>query len=201
VIAALLDALPAERMIQVRTLQQKQRFLFSPSAPVIVSGMTAVQAYMKTDMSRIGFHNDFFVSSPEDYGTFGDYGNSSSPRTLATGVLRNYFMNESQFTPVGGETCDDSYSPFNDCEPSGQAQTEMHSMHCSFLNCTYNNDVNDDWETGGCMNAIKNNLGYRFVLKNITHPLDVAVHGRSYKFTVNLVNTGYHNLQFNLTVK
>lgn len=191
VIAALLDALPVDRMIQVRTPQQKQRFLFGPSTPVTIGGMTADQAYTKTDIARIGFHNDCFISSPDDYGTYEDYGNSSSPRAVASGILREYVMNDSKYTPVGGETCDDSYSPFNDCEPLGQAQTEMRNMHFSFLNCAYNNEVNNDWQTGGCMDAIKKNLGYRFVLANTIHPADPAAKGMNYTFTCNLLNAGY----------
>ncbi len=100
-------------------------------------------------------------------------------------------MNDGKFTPVGGETCDDSYSPFNDCEPSGQAQTELRQMHYSFLNCDYNNAVNNDWETGGCMDAIRKNLGYRFVLNNIIHPKDPAEKGKTYSFTISLDNLGY----------
>ncbi len=191
VIAALLDALPADRMIQVRTPQQKQRYLFGPSVPVTVAGMTEAQAYAKTDIARIGFHNDCFISSPDDYGTYEDYGNSSSPRQSSTGILKQYVMNDSRFTPVGGETCDDAYSPFNDCEPSGQAQTEMRNLHYSFLNCAYNNEVNDDWQTGGCMDAIRKNLGYRFVLVNTVYPADPAVRGMLYSFTCHLVNKGY----------
>jgi Domain of unknown function (DUF4832)/Domain of unknown function (DUF4874) len=191
VIAALLKALPADRMIQVRTPQQKQRYLFGPSAPVTVAGMTGDQAYAGTDVARIGFHNDCLLSSPDDYGTYDDYGNSNSPRQSALGVLKDYLMNDGKFTPVGGETCDDSYSPFNDCEPSGQAQTELRQLHYSFLNCDYNNAVNNDWETGGCMDAIRKNLGYRFVLNNTIHPDDPAVKGKTYSFTIDLDNLGY----------
>jgi hypothetical protein len=191
VIAAILDALPADRMIQVRTPQQKQRYLFGPSIAVTVNGMTPDQAYDKTDLARIGFHNDCFLSSADDYGTFEDYGNSSSPRESSIGILREYLMNDSKYTPVGGETCDDTYSPYNDCEPSGQAQTEMRNMHYSFLNCAYNNDVNNDWQTGGCMDAIKKNLGYRFVLTNTIHPAAAAIRGMIYSFTCNILNAGY----------
>lgn len=191
VIAALLDALPADRMIQVRTPQQKQRYLSGPSAAVSMPGMTADQAYNKSDAARIGFHNDCLLSSPDDYGTYDDYGNSSSPRESALGVLKDYLINDGKFTAVGGETCDDSYSPFNDCEPSGQAQTELRNMHYSFLNCDYNNNVNNDWQTGGCMDAIRKNLGYRFVLNSLIHPKDPVKKGTVYSFTMNVDNLGY----------
>ena len=84
--------------------------------------------------------------------------------------MHAYAAADGKYTVVGGETCDDTYSPENNCENSGKAQTEMNNMHYSFLNCAYNNDVNNDWQTGGCMDAIKKNLGYRFVLHNAIFP-------------------------------
>ncbi len=88
VISALLNALPADRMIQVRTPQQKQRFLFGPAAPVTVAGMTGDQAYTGTDVARIGFHNDCLLSSPDDYGTYDDYGNSSFTPAVCPGRVK-----------------------------------------------------------------------------------------------------------------
>ena len=92
---------------------------------------------------------------------------------------------------VGGETCDDTYSPENDCENSGKAQTEMRTMHYSFLNCAYNNDVNDDWERGGCMDAIKKNLGYRLVLINAVFPKQPVKAGMQLAFSLTVENKGY----------
>jgi hypothetical protein len=74
---------------------------------------------------------------------------------------------------------------------ANQAQAELRQMHYSFLNCDYNNAVNNDWETGGCMDAIRKNLGYRFVLNNTIHPKDPAEKGKKYSFTINLDNLGY----------
>jgi len=64
-------------------------------------------------------------------------------------------------------------------------------MHYSFLNCAYNNDVNDDWQTGGCMDAIKKNLGYRFVLRNAIFPKNAIKAGMQLSFTLNIDNVGY----------
>jgi len=191
VISALLDALPPDRMIQVRTPQQKQRYVGGPGAALSMDGLNAGQAYNGTAAARIGFHNDCFISSPDDYGTFADYGNSSSSPSYAPGPLKDYFINDSKYVPVGGETCDDAYSPMNDCEPAGKVQAEMRSMHYSFLNCAYNNEVNNDWQSGGCMESIKRNLGYRFVLKQTVHPTAPATIGKNYSFSFNLDNPGY----------
>jgi Domain of unknown function (DUF4832)/Domain of unknown function (DUF4874) len=165
ILKALLDAVPEDRMIQVRTPQIKQRYVYGVKALVTESPINIKEAYTGMDKARIGFHNDCFLASADDYGTYYDYGNSSSPRKEANEVLRNYFSRDSKFVVVGGETCDDTFSPQNDCEPAGHAEKELREMHYSYLNSGYNNDVNNDWETGGCMDNIKRKLGYRFVLR------------------------------------
>jgi hypothetical protein len=191
VLKALLDALPQSRMIQVRTPQMKQRYVYGIDAPTSSSPLTDANAFDGSDASRIGFHNDCFLSSPNDYGTYNDYGNSSSSSGDAYSILHAYAAADGKYDVVGGETCDDTYSPQNDCENAGKAQTEMRNMHYSFLNCAYNNDVNDDWETGGCMDAIKKDLGYRFVLRNAIFPKAAIKAGMQLAFTLNIENVGY----------
>lgn len=187
----MLDALPQSRMIQVRTPQMKQRYVYGVDAPTSSDALTDKDAFNESDEVRIGFHNDCFLSSPNDYGTYDDYGNSSSPRYDAYSVLHAYAAAAGKYTVVGGETCDDTYSPENNCENAGKAETEMSMMHYSFLNCAYNNDVNDDWQTGGCMDAIKKNLGYRFVLRNAIFPVETVKAGMQLSFTLNIDNVGY----------
>lgn len=191
VLKALLDALPKERMIQVRVPQMKQRYVYGVNAPTSAAALTEAEAFTETDKARIGFHNDCFLSSPDDYGTYNDYGNSSSGSGSALTALKSYMANDSKYVPVGGETCDDAYSPENNCETAGHAQTEMRTLHYSFLNCAYNNDVNNDWQSDGCMDAIKKNLGYRFVLRNAIYPATNAKAGKQFSFTLNLENVGY----------
>lgn len=191
VLGALLDALPADRMVQVRTPQMKQKFIYGVKAPSNSVALNDAEAFKQANKSRIGFHNDCFLSSADDYGTFDDYGTSSSPRQPGGPVMRTYMMDDGKYGPVGGETCDDTFSPYNDCETAGKAQTEMRNMHYSFLNCAYNNDVNNDWETGGCMEAIKKNLGYRFVLRNAVYPHEAVESGKLFSFVLNIENVGY----------
>ncbi|QKZ13907.1 DUF4832 domain-containing protein [Spirosoma sp. KUDC1026] len=190
VLNALLDALPKERMVQVRTPQIKQRFVSGPQAPVAMSPMSEKEAFSQSTTARIGFHNDCFLASADDYGTFYDYGNSSSKRGPANEWLRRYFEADSRYTAVGGETCDDAFSPQNDCAPIGRAEQEMAAMHYSYLNAAYNNDVNNDWHTDGCMAKIRRNLGYRFVLEGATLPTKVRA-GQALTCEINLKNVGY----------
>jgi hypothetical protein len=191
VLKALLDALPADRMVQVRTPQMKQRFVYGINAPVSSSALTDAEAFTGTYKARIGMHNDCFLSSPDDYGTYEDYGNSSTPRQTANTILRAYVQEDNKYVAVGGETCDDAYSPQNDCENAGMAQTEMRNLHYSYLNSAYNNNVNNDWQSGGCMDNIKKNLGYRFVLRNAIFPASPVQPGKQFSFTINLENVGY----------
>jgi len=175
VLKSLLDALPKDRMVQVRTPQMKQRFLYGPDAPVTSPAMTLEEAFDGTDRSRIGMHNDCFLASVDDYGTFYDNGNSSSGKKPANKVLRKYFEADSRYTAIGGETCDDTFSPQNDCAPFGHAEQEMASMHYSYLNANYNNLVNNDWEEQGCMINIKRKLGYRLEILKATIPLHAKI--------------------------
>lgn len=190
ILKALLDALPKERMIQVRTPQIKQKFVYGPQADVTSAPADEKNAFDLSDRSRISFHNDCFLASVDDYGTYFDYGSSSSPKKPANDVLRKYVQADSRYGPVGGETCDDAFSPGNDCAPAGHAEEEMKAMHYSFLNTAYNNSVNNDWDSLGCMNNIKKKLGYRFVLRKGNFPKTIHP-GKEFTFSIHLENIGY----------
>ncbi|MGN6416385.1 MAG: DUF4832 domain-containing protein [Pseudobacter sp.] len=190
VLRALLDAVPADRMVQVRYPQLKQRYVYGVRALTNVGALSEGEAFSGTDKARIAFHNDCFLASADDYGTYEDYGNSVSDRKSDLNILKDYKNKDSRYVVVGGETCTDDYSPQNDCEPAGIAQTEMEKMHYSFLNCAYNNDVNNDWQKDGCMEEIKRRLGYRFVLKSAGFPKSIT-RGETLKFNIELLNKGY----------
>jgi hypothetical protein len=63
-------------------------------------------------------------------------------------------------------------------------------MHYSYLNAAYNNDVNNDWDSSGCLYNIKRNLGYRFVLQKAILPLQL---NKINLFTIDftIANVGY----------
>ncbi|MCX6212868.1 DUF4832 domain-containing protein [Spirosoma sp.] len=193
VLAALLNALPKDRMVQVRTPQIKQRFVYGPKAPVTSAAMKPGDGYRGSDLARIGFHNDCFLASADDYGTFYDVGHSSAKRGPATVPLRRYMAQDSRYTAVGGETCDDAFSPQNDCAPVGRAEQEMALMHYSYLNASYNNEVNNDWQTQGCMDNIRRRLGYRFVLRSASIPKHIKA-GQPLRVELALANVGYSAL-------
>lgn len=51
--------------------------------------------------------------------------------------------------------------------------------------------MNNDWETGGCMDNIKKQLGYRFVLRNAIIPKAAMQAGKQLSFSLHLENVGY----------
>lgn len=193
VLNALLDAVPADRMIQVRYPQLKQRALYGVDASLNSAALTEQQGFSKTAAARLGYHNDCFMASENDYGTYEDYGNDASPRNGDAAVLKtlkDYVKTDSRYLVVGGETCTDDFSPANDCEPAGRIQAEFAAVHYSFINAHYNNAVNNDWQTGGCMDEIKRNLGYRFVLRSANLPA-TGTRGADISISLEIRNKGY----------
>ncbi len=188
VLAALLDAVPQNRMVQVRYPQIKQKYIYGIDAPVTAAPMTATQAHDGSDIARIGFHNDCFLSGTDDQGTYWDYGSDDSFASNQTAILKPYAAADGQYTSIGGETCSDAFSPENNC--TGQAVSDMDLLHYTYLNSDYNNAVNNDWETDGCMDEIKRRLGYRFVMQDGTFP-DSVSSGQAIHFILNIENMGF----------
>lgn len=166
VLEAMLETFDPELMIQVRYPQMKQRTIYGVNALTDVAALTSEEAFTGSNKARIGFHNDCLFASATDFGTYTDYGNSSSQATSDIGNLKGYFADDGRYVYVGGETCFDGYSPQNDCSPAGIADVDLRSLHYTYLNADYNNEVNNDWQDGGCMDEIKLHLGYRYVLKS-----------------------------------
>lgn len=190
VLNAMLEAFSENLMIQVRYPQFKQRAIYGIDALTNVAALTESEAFSGTNKARIGFHNDCLFASPDDYGTYEDYGNSNSPRKMDLTNLKPYFQEDSQYVLVGGETCSDGYSPQNDCSPEGMADIALRALHYTYLNADYNNEVNNDWVAGGCMDSILIHLGYRFVLQEATFQEEMT-EDRNFNFRLRLKNVGY----------
>ncbi len=191
VLSALLDAVPTDRMVQVRYPQMKQKFLYGNAAGTNAASsppITPGQAHNGSDIARIGIHNDCLLASADDFGTYANYDN---PPVSDTANLKPYLANDSKYLAAGGETCFE-FNPWNNCAASGggaYGDTEIRRMHYSYLNADYNHDVNNDW-TGVCMDDIKKKLGYRFVLQNGTYSTQ-AQPGQTVSIAISLTNEGY----------
>lgn len=166
--AATLNALPATRMIQARTPMQKSAAYGGP--------MTMAAAFTNTPAARIGHHNDCFLASADDEGTY----------DAPVKTWMDFVAAEGRFTPVGGETCGTN-APHSAC---ANATAEMAALHWSFLNALYHPDVLAGFTSGGCMGAIRRELGYRFALTSVGLTKAV-VPGHDFGVDVSLDNLGY----------
>jgi hypothetical protein len=187
---ALLAALPPERMIQVRTPQMKQKFVYGPTAPTGSAPLNAAEAFSGSGAARIGFHNDCYLASSTDQGTFSGYDYGGATSSQETTNLRNYLALETRYTPMGGETCAVN-PPTDDCASAGGgADTDMAFAHYSFLNQSYNARVNNDWVSQGCMENIKRRLGYRLQLVSGRFRTE-AQPGQAIPLTLEFQNVGF----------
>jgi hypothetical protein len=169
---SLLSAMPANRMIQVRTPNYKIKLLnLNSYTPV-----SQTQAYTNLPIARIAHHNDCFVSSPSDVGTYID-----------STIEKPYLAKDSKYTIVGGETC-------QKCAQStcSNAVREMRRFHWTFLNKDYNQSIIREWQDQGCFPEIQRKLGYRFRL--LTSEIqDSSKPGGIFHLNVKMINDGWAN--------
>ncbi len=170
VLFALLDALPEERCVVIRTPDYKRK-IFNDNNPISLE-----EAFNGTKKSRTGAHNDCFLASATDFGTY-----------LSNDIEgdKNYLNQDNMFVPQGGETC--SPSEYSGC---GNALLDLARMHWSVLNKDYNETVLNNWKTNGCYEEIQKKLGYRFVLLSSEISNEVKPNG---EIVINLkiVNKGF----------
>lgn len=175
----LLDLLPASRMVQLRyPWQRKQLFPELLSEATAFSGMGG---------ARVGHHNDCFLTSNNDLGTYGDFVDSADGTAPDAQVIRwmDYVAQESRYTATGAETCQNTER--SSCV---HALKELARFHYSYLNADYLAEVNERWETEGCMPEIQRRLGYRFELQSVQHSERVRP-GGVLRLAITLKNQGF----------
>jgi len=169
VLDALLSALPKERMVCVRTPQFKLKCFDITFADTI----SLLTAYNGSDLSRIAAHNDCFLASSNDYGTF------------SNNAQREFWHADSKYVVMGGETC--GVSAYSTCE---NALLQMENFHWSYLNSGYHGTVLSNWRNDGCYNEIERRLGYRFVLTEAQFNAEPEA-GKNFKAIINIKNVGF----------
>ena len=147
--------------------------------------------YSGSIYSRIAAHNDAFVNSLDDEGTFQLIWNGTAYVTTAD---RSYLATKSLTTFTGGEsndfnaayaTCDDG-TLLNPLHMGAVDQLEAY--HYNHLNYGVEASVIQHWVDNECYDEIKNRLGYRFVLR------DLNINATTKKLTLRLWNNGFANV-------
>ncbi len=168
-VQTLLAALPPGRFVQLRTPAIKR------SAVGMATALPPESAFNGSAAARCGHHNDCFLASSTDSGT---YSNAAADKA--------YLAAETRYVPMGGETCAVN-APRSQC-PTALAELAM--MHWSYLNSGYKPEVLASWQTGGCMDEIKRRLGYRLEL--LSSSLEAKVRaGSSFTVSFTFNNTGF----------
>jgi len=164
---AILHALPSSRSAMVR----------APMYKVAAYGDAVDEhALTGTDASRVGHVNSCFLASETDLGTY----------TAPIERWKEYLARDGLATPVGGETCAVA-PPRTDC---ATALAELRRLRWSFLNAQYHPDVIAGWRAQGCLDEIRDHLGYRLELEAVSFSKRV-VPGGSLDAEIRLRNTGY----------
>lgn len=177
VLYKLLEVLPVEIMVQVRTPGAKKN-IFNTTAPV-----ESAIAYSSEKRARVGHHNDCFLAGGTDYGTYANIQ-----------VDKDYISKEALFVPTGGETCPPE-GPFPDC---ATARAEMQLLKWTYLNLDWYQPVIAAWRNSGCFEEFQRNLGYRLVLVSAKLPKEVSAGGDLIP-EIKITNKGYAPLYNNKT--
>jgi len=178
ILNAILDALPADRMVNIRTPHYK-RAIFNGSPANDTLKITSANAFDGSNLSRVGHLNDCFLASATDFGTYVTFGWTREEELT-------YIGGESRYAPHGGETCADS--PF--CA-SANAIYEMEQLHTDYLNYDYQPAVIQRWQNEGSLDEISKRLGYRYEMQTAGLPAAVKPSGiLELEFTIDNVGFG-----------
>lgn len=138
----------------------------------------------------VGSHQDCFLASADDWGTWGLVYQASTQKWIPDGYTADqdkaYVVAQNRI--VGGETC--NYNPpRSDCT---FAKSELLKGRWTYLNAGYEPKVLQSWKDQGCFNEVSRRLGYRIELISLTFKAPVT-RGRAVTYALKLKNTGYSN--------
>lgn len=170
----LLEVVPESRQIELRTPAYKMS-LYGYS---LADTLTRAEAHQNTPKARLAGHNDCYLSSSNDVGTFRNQND------------RNYWAAETQYTIMGGESCDPTYK-FCGCD---NALKDLAIQHFTYLNSGYHKDILKRWQNEGCMEEIKRRLGYRYVLDEAVFSGEPKA-GKDFDIELSLHNEGFSPVQ------
>jgi len=167
----MMEVVPQDRQICFRTPEFKMRYLKMKGLDV--KPLTAGEAYQPTIKARWAGHNDCFVSSASDVGTY------------HSDEEREFWAEDTKYTAMGGETC-------KLCEYSNgeNAVKEMEKYHWSYLCNSYHPAVLGQWVDDNHYDEIDRRLGYRIVLDKATLTQEPKA-GEKFEAVMTLHNAGF----------
>lgn len=177
-VTALLDAFPPDIQILLRTPAYKREVLSQiwGHTYTLKDSLTAETAFNGSPVARLGGHNDCYMATENDAGTFSNTQD------------RNIWKRDSRYTILGGETCTIAgYYAYCNCTV---APDKMKSQHWSYLNIDYSQDIQNVWRDEGCFDEFVRRMGYRYTLNGVSFDGEFKA-GSTVKMTLGLENRGY----------
>ena len=173
VIDALLDAVPGDRYIQIRTP------LFKTGYVGDTKPLTAEEAYSDLPKARLGHHNDAFLYGATNQGTYQD-----------TAKQKPYIAKETLYVPIGGESNIESDEDAAKWASYTATINEMSRLHWTFISGVYAPQVTNLWRNSSTFDELNRRLGYRLQLVSGEFSSEAWPGG---KLSVNLQirNTGF----------
>jgi Domain of unknown function (DUF4832)/Domain of unknown function (DUF4874) len=175
---ALLAAFPQTAFVQFRHPTDLRRWY-----PTV---LTSAQAFDGSVQSRVGPHNDCFLSGATDTGTY-----DTDPTKGA--AERAYIEAVTNFTPYGGENAADCEQPHR--TSCADVMGDAARFHLAWFKGP-SSDITDwtnAWAAGGCASAVDNLMGYRLQLDSVRHQ-GAATAGQTITVEVSLRNLGWARL-------
>lgn len=167
VMLALLDAMPQDRQIALRTPMFKRKMFLKDYTDTL----TFETAHSGNYASRICGHNDCFGADAADMGTFIEKGS------------RDLWKKDTRFVLMGGETCQ-VYS-YCHCDNS---MKDLEEYHWTYLN--YGGKGVAQWRQEGCWEEVARRLGYRLYIKEVRHTAKPRA-GKEFKIEFDISNSGF----------
>lgn len=146
VLDALLDALPSDRQICVRT----PAFKMNCYGWTLADTLTRAEAFTATPKARLASHDDAFMANTSDMGTFRGKDD------------RAYWSAETRYTIYGGES--NQPGSYANCD---NTIAQSQALHLSYLNINYHKAVINNWQSEGCLEDMRRLIGYRLVGKDV----------------------------------
>lgn len=172
-IDTLLAAVPADRMIQLRTPLFKTGYIGDTKA------LTEEEAFTGTPRARLGQHNDAFLYDYDNMGTYTD-----------TAKQKPWLAQETLYVPIGGETDITDVSLAQQWATYDKTIAEMSRLHWTFIQSGYAEATTNMWRNNGTFDELNRRMGYRFQLVKGTYG-DQVEQGGKLSINMQIRNAGF----------
>ena len=173
VVDALLDAVPSDRMIQLRTPLFKTSYMGDTKA------LTSEEAFTGTPRARLGQHNDAFLYDYDNMGTYTD-----------TAKQKPWLAQETLYVPIGGETDIRDVNLAKKWATYDKTIAEMSRLHWTFIQSGYAEQTTNYWRENGTFDELNRRMGYRYQLVSGTYG-EQATAGGKLSVKMQIRNAGF----------